>query len=114
MPIEDDPLRPCQVGGAIEVSDIAASPQLMDCDAEGVVVTFPDGYDMTAKATGITSAIEPGRQTGAEYSQYTLINWGAAGLSAGASKSGSVQVWGSAQALNYHVELAYKSQEVGG
>lgn len=109
MPSGAEALKSCQVDGPVNVSDIASSSQLASCDAEGVVVVFPDGEQMTAEAIGVTSAAEPDPD-----SQYSLINWGVPGLSAGTVQTGSLQLWGSTEAMLLYIESAHKSGSVKG
>lgn len=92
------------------MTKLASSPELEGCDPEGIIVVFPDGKKITARAVGVAHGFEV--MGSGEY--YSMTNWGTPGIAAAFVSDGSLNVWGTEKAIRLHVEAIYRAEGLKG
>lgn len=97
-------MQPCDLGDADLVAVEAIADLQLDCNQEGLTITFPDGTELVAPAPGATIA----RASMPEDPQYVLINLGLDGLFAATWSAGNLEMWGAQGALDLALD-GYRS-----
>ncbi len=84
----------CDVQGEVPIDQLD-QPMLHDCNAEGVTIRLPEGWDVVqvpgvGDTWGATSSAMPG--------EFGMVNWGIEGVGMSFRDNGERTIWGTTEA----------------